>query len=190
MTLTAAKFPSPFPLLVMLLALLWAAPSAHASKCEAQGFIVSAGRAYDQAARAGTASAFANGVARYSDMNAIAMFALGSYRKLLPRAREAEYVALTRKFMGAFMLENGKNFRVGNLEVVTCTGSPSNMTVTARTADGKKVSFRIYRAGGSWLVRDMNVSGIWLVQQMRATFVGTIKRNDERIEALFTYLNR
>jgi ABC-type transporter MlaC component len=34
----------------------------------------------------------------------------------------------------------------------------------------------------------MKVSGIWLVQQMRDAFAGTIRRDNGGIEALFRYL--
>lgn len=175
-------------LLVALFALLWPAPSALAAKCAAEAFIVGAGRTYDQAARSGSAAAFANGVARYSDMRAIALFSLGRYRKLLPKNREGEYIALTKKFMGEFMLEYGKDFRVGTLKVQDCSGPDSNLLVVAKTSGGDKVSFRVARSGGGWTVRDMNVSGIWLVQQMRSTFVGTISRNNGDIGGLFKYL--
>lgn len=151
---------------------------------------MSAAKAYDQAARAGSAAAFANGVDRYSDMRAIALFALGRYRGLLPKAREAEFIRLTKTFMGRFMLENGRNFRVGKLQIVECSGSGANITVTARTASGGKVSFRLAKTGSGYTVRDMRANSIWLVQQMRSTFVGTISRNDGDIDALFKYLKR
>ena len=151
---------------------------------------MSAGKAYDQAARAGSAAAFANGVDRYSDMRAIALFALGRYRGLLPKAREAEFVRLTKSFMGRFMQENGRNFRVGKLQIVECSGSGANITVTARTASGGKVSFRLAKTGSGYTVKDMRANSIWLVQQMRSTFVGTISRNDGDIDALFKYLKR
>lgn len=175
-------------LLLALIAMLWAPPQARAKSCPAESFIVSAGRTYDQAARSGGAAAFANGVARYSDMRSIALFALGRYRKQLPKNREGEYVALTKKFMGEFMLEYGKDFRVGTLQVQDCSGPPSNMLIIAKTVDGDKVSFRVAKSGGGWQVRDMNVSGIWLVQQLRSTFVGTISRGNGDIDELFKYL--
>ena len=175
-------------LFLALFALLWPAPPANAAKCAAEAYIIGAGRTYDQAARSGSAAAFANGVARYSDMRSIALFALGRYRKELPKGREGEYIALTKKFMGEFMLEYGKDFRVGTMQVQDCSGPPSNTLITARTSGGDKVMFRVAKSGGGWVVRDMNVSGIWLVQQLRSTFVGTISRANGNIDELFKYL--
>ena len=191
MTLSIPQSPALRRLPILLLALftlLWPAPPANAAKCAAEAFIIGAGRTYDQAARSGSAAAFANGVARYSDMRSIALFALGRYRKELPKGREGEYIALTKKFMGEFMLEYGKDFRVGTLKVQDCSGPPSNTLVVAKTSGGDKVSFRVAKSGGGWVVRDMNVSGIWLVQQLRSTFVGTISRANGNIDELFKYL--
>lgn len=174
----------------VLLTLLMLPAPASAATCPAAATIISAGKTYDQAARAGSATAFANGVARYSDMRAIALFALGRYRKDLPIAREAEFVSLTKSFMGRFMLEYGKDFRVGTLQIIDCTGPASNMTVTARTSGGDRITFRVYKAGSRWMVRDMRVSGIWLVQQMRSAFVGTLSRTKGDMEELFKFLRR
>ena len=177
-------------LLAALALLFFTLPSHAAGTCAAASFVMSAGKAYDQAARAGSAAAFANGVDRYSDMRSIALFALGRYRSLLPKAREAEFIRLTKTFMGRFMLENGRKFRVGKLQIVECSGSGANITVTARTASGGKVSFRIAKTGSGFTVKDMRANSIWLVQQMRSTFVGTISRNEGDIDALFKYLKR
>ncbi len=165
-------------------------PASAAPKCEAATFVINAGKTYDQAARANSASAFANGVARYSDMRSTALFALGRYRKLLPKAREGEFIALTKKFMGEFMLENGKDFRVGTMTITECSGSGGNIRVTAKTSSGDTVAFRIAKTGSGFTVLDMRANSIWLVQQMRSTFVGTISSHNDDIDALFKYLKR
>jgi ABC-type transporter MlaC component len=188
------RSPAWIRLAAVLLLLLAAAMSgsatreAQAASCDAAAFVISAGKAYDQAARAGTVTAFANALSKYTDMRTTAMFALGKYRKQLPKARESEYLALTRKFMGEFMVEYGKGFRASSLSVVDCSGSASNMTVNARLESGGKVIFKLNRNGSSYLIRDMNIKSIWLVQQMRSTFVGTLNRAGGDFEELFEYL--
>ena len=177
-------------LLVAVALLTFSLPGNAAIKCDAASFVIGAGKTYDQAARIGSAAALANGIDRYSDMRSFAMFALGRYRGKLPKSREAEFVRLTKTFMGKFMQKNGKNFRVGTLNVVGCSGSGSNITVNARTAAGASVSFRLAKTGSGYIVRDMRANSIWLVQQMRSTFVGTINRNNGDIDALFSYLKR
>ena len=177
-------------LLVAFALVIFSLPGNAATKCAAASFVIGAGKTYDQAARIGSASAFANGVDRYSNMRSISMFALGRYRGSLPKTREAEFVRLTKTFMGKFMQKNGKNFRVGTLSVVGCSGSSSDITVNARTAAGASVSFRLSKTGSGYSVRDMRANSIWLVQQMRSTFVGTISRGNGDIDALFSYLKR
>ena len=177
-------------LFVTLALLAFTLPSHAAGTCPAASFVISAGKTYDQAARARSASALANGVDRYSDMRAMAFFALGRYRGLLPKGREAEYVGLTKSFMGRFMLQHGGDLRIGTLKIVECTGSGGNITVTARTSNGKAVAFRIAKSGSGFAVRDIRAGSVWLVQLMRSNFVDIIRRNQGDIGALLKYLKR
>ena len=173
---------------LVTLALLMAAPQAGAGTCDAAAFVASAGKAFDRAAQTGSATALATAIDRFADMNAIAMFSLGRYRNLLPKTREREYVSLTRKFMGSFMLEYGAELRAGKLQVIDCSGPPSATTVNAKLEGGGGIAFKVYRGGGGYRVRDIKVRGIWLVQQMRSNFVGTITRGEGDIDELFEFL--
>jgi ABC-type transporter MlaC component len=157
------------------------------TKCEAAGFVKNAGQAYDRAASSGSASAFASAAARYSDLRALSLFALGRYRKDLPKSREAEYLKLTRQFIGETLRNHGSGFEGTSLKITECKQSGGNLVVTARTSGGTKVIFRLSRAGGGFTVKDINMKGVWLVQQMRSTFVGTINRTGS-IDGLFKYL--
>ena len=60
--------------------------------------------------------------------------------------------------------------------------------VSTRMSNGKKIIFKLYRTRRGFLVRDVNVSSVWLAQQLRSTFVGVIRRNNGDINALFKYL--
>lgn len=155
--------------------------------CHAAGFVRSAGEAYDRAARSGSAAAFANAAARYSDLRSLSLFALGRHRKDLPKSREAEYLKLTRQFIGETLKIHGRGFRGSSLEVIDCKVSGGNVIVTARASGGTKVIFRLARTGGGYTVKDINMRGVWLMQQMRSTFVGTINRTGS-IDGLFAYL--
>lgn len=169
--------------------LAFASPQAVANPaCEAASYVESVGEAYDRASRSGSSSAFATAAARFTDLRALSLFALGRYRKDLPKSREGEYLALTRKFIGEFMADNGKGFRASELQVVNCRKSGSTILVDARLSTGGKVMFRLSQRGGSYRVQDVNMRGIWLAQQLRSTFVGTISRTGS-IDELFKYLN-
>jgi ABC-type transporter MlaC component len=188
-TYTSPRFYHLLQLWFSLLLLCLAIPQAEAaSNCPAESFVMSAGRAYDQAARARSPSAFASAASRFIDMDAAALYALGRYRNLLPKSRQAEYFRLTRNFMGGFMLKYGKDFRAANMRIVSCTGGSSNMTINAILGNGDKVAFRVYRSGGGYQIRDMRISGIWLIQQLRSTFVGTISRANGDIDELFKFI--
>lgn len=161
--------------------------SARADSCPAEGFVKSAGQAYDRAAASGSPAAFASAADRYSDLRSISLFALGQYRKDLPKAREAEYLRLTRKFIGDTLKRHGSGLRGGNLDILDCAPSGGGYLVTTRSASGSKIVFRLAKSGGGFTVRDVNMQGIWLAQQMRSKFTGTISRTGS-IDGLFAYL--
>lgn len=131
--------------------------------------------------------AFSGVAARYADLRAVALFALGPHRGSLPKAKEAEYVALTRVFIGKFMARHAGKFQGTDLEVTGCTTSGKLTVVHTQLASGKRVIFRLTRAGGGYLIQDINVSSVWLAQQLRANFIGVIRRGGD-IAALFAYL--
>ena len=172
---------------LLMLGFAMAGGAVAEQKCAAAAFVKSAGQAYDRAASSGSASAFASAAARYSDLRSLSLFALGRYRKDLPKSREAEYLKLTRQFIGQTLKTHGSGFQGANLTITDCKQSGGNLVVTARTSGGTKVIFRLARAGGGYTVKDVNMKGVWLVQQMRSTFVGTISRTGS-IDGLFRYL--
>ena len=147
----------------------------------------SAAQAYDRAAASGSTAAFASAASRFSDLRSISLFALGQYRKDLPKSREAEYLSLTRKFIGDTLKRHGSGLRGGKLEILDCTSSDGGLVVTTRSASGKKIVFRLGRAGGGYTLKDVNMQGVWLAQQMRSKFVGTIRRTGS-IDGLFAWL--
>jgi ABC-type transporter MlaC component len=176
--------------LVFLFILLLGAclSSATAKACEASAFITNAGNAFMGAARVHSASAFSGATSRYTDLRGISMFALGPHRKLLGKAREAEYLALTRTFIGSFLAKYSNRFSGSGMTIKDCVSSTHALTVSTRLSNGKKIIFKLYKTRRGFLVRDVNVSSVWLAQQLRSTFVGVIRRNGGDINALFKYL--
>lgn len=164
-----------------------AAGPAMADKCPAAPFVQNAGEAYDRAASSGSPAAFASAAARYSDLRSISLFALGRYRKDLPKSQEAEYLDLTRQFIGRTLKKHGSGFRGTTLTITDCVNSSGGVMVTARTSSGSKVIFRLAAGGGGYTVKDVNMKGVWLAQQMRSTFTGTIERTGS-INGLLAYL--
>lgn len=175
-----------FAALVAIAFMALAVPSsAFADKCPAESFVKRAGQAYDRAASSGSAAAFANAADQFSDLRQLSFFALGQYRKDLPKSREAEYLRLTRNFIGNTLKKHGGGLG-GDLDVVDCASAGGGLVVTARSAAGRKIVFRLGKAGGGYTVNDVNMQGIWLAQQMRSKFTGTVSRKG--IDGLFAYL--
>lgn len=156
--------------------------------CEATTFITNAGNAMMGAARNGSPRAFSGVASRYTDLNDIAMFALGPNRGSMSDAQKAEYVALTRGFIGRFMARHASKFSGSGLKITGCSGTKNTLIVNTQLSGGKKIIFKLYRTRRGYLVRDVNVSSVWLAQQLRSTFVGVMRRNHGNFAALFKYL--
>jgi len=176
-------------LFILLLGASLSSATATAA-CPAAAFIANAGNAFVGAARIRSASAFSGVTARYTDLRGISMFALGPHRRLLSKSRESEYLALTHGFIGRFMVRYSSRFSGQGMIIKDCVGSTNALTVSTRLSNGKKIIFKLHRSKRGFLVRDVNVSSVWLAQQMRSTFVGVINRNGGDIDALFDYLRK
>jgi phospholipid transport system substrate-binding protein len=155
--------------------------AASAATCPAEGFIQNAGAAFMGAARSGSAGAFTGAAARYADLNSIAMFALGPYRKNLPKGREGEYVALSKKFMGQFMAQYASRFSGSSIKITSCNGN----VIGTKLSSGQSLTFRLH---GGRRIADVSVSGIWLAQTMRSRFTGVIKSHGGDVGALMSWL--
>ena len=103
-------------------------------------------------------------------------------------AQKAEYVALTRGFIGRFMARHASRFSGSGLKITGCSGTKNALIVNTQLSGGKKIIFKLYRTRRGYLVRDVNVSSVWLAQQLRSTFVGVMRRNRGDFAALFKYL--
>jgi phospholipid transport system substrate-binding protein len=163
---------------------------AAASTCPAENYIQSAGEAFMNASRRGTGAAFSTAASRYADLHGLALFALGNFRKYLPKSRETEYVARTRTFMGNFMAEYGSKFAGNSIAVTSCNEAAGGLTVGTKLSTGQVIVFRLQKTGGSYRVKDVSVSAIWLAQTMRNKFTRIIKENNGDVEALISYLGK
>lgn len=164
--------------------------SAQAGSCPAEAYVQSAGAAFMSAARRGTPSAFSSAASRYADLRGLALFALGNYRKDLPKSREAEFVSNAQNFMGGFMAEYGSHFSGNSMSITSCNESAGGLTVGTKLSTGQTLTFRLRKAGGSYRVQDVSVSSIWLAQTMRNKFTRVIRENNGDVGALISYLGK
>ena len=163
----------------MIVGTLAFAPAAFAMDCPAQGLVQDAADAFAKASRLHSANAFAASAGRFTDMRALALFALGSYRSQLPVAMETKYVGLAKIFMGRFMAQNSGQIGNSKLTIVAC----SPQAVSARMGDNS-IYFKL--AGSR--ITDVTVSGISIAHAMREKFVGIISDNGGDVNALIRYL--
>jgi ABC-type transporter MlaC component len=156
--------------------------SGLATSCPAANIVRDAGRALIGAAHRSSASAFSSVLARYADVNAIAMFALGQYRGALPAGRRSEYVAKTQRYISRFLVENSGPFKSSpNLAIETC-----DVNLVETSLDGQ--SKMLWRLSGA-RVRDVRVSGVWLALELRSKFTDIVRRNHGDISALLDFLS-
>src|SRR5688572_27889419 len=88
------------PAFIWLFALCGLIGNAQAASCPGENLVRSAAASFAAAKRANSAAAFSAAIGRYADANALALYALGPYRKSLPESRKAAYLSQTRAYMG------------------------------------------------------------------------------------------
>lgn len=86
------------------------------------------------------------------------------------------------------MLKHARRFSGDGLSITSCTGGSRSLVVKVRLKGGQSVVFRIHKTRAGYRVQDLNVSSVWLAQQLRSTFTGVIRRNDGDIGALLQFL--
>lgn len=180
------------PILVVaaVAALAFSSPanSRAAETCAAAPFIDSAARALMKASEGRSPHAFSSAVARISDINGIALYALGPYRAKLPKARQAEYFRRTRAYIGRFLAENASRFNGNGITINSCKGANGALVVDSRLSGGERIIWRLAGRGGAYRVEDVSVQKIWLAQQLRTNFVHMIRTSGNSVEALIDQL--
>jgi phospholipid transport system substrate-binding protein len=158
-------------------------PPAHAATCAGAGIVEDAANAFLAAARNGSASAFGSALSRYTDVDALAFFALGKYRKDLPADRRGEYVKNAHRYMSEFLADHAGRFEGGSgLTIENCSGN----LVQTSFSGGSGI---VWKVSGS-LIQDVKVSGVWLAPQLRQKFLGIIRQNHGFVTSLLDYLAR
>jgi phospholipid transport system substrate-binding protein len=168
------------PAMIWLFALCGFASGVQAAACPGENLVRSAAASFAAAKRANSAAAFSAAISRYADVNALALYALGPYRKNLPDSRRAAYLSQTRAYMGRFMKKHSHRIVQTNLKVVSCSGG------IIKTSNGEReISWRV--SGGR--IRDVGSGGIWLAVQMRSKFVRIIRNGGGNIQAIFDMID-
>ena len=177
----------------ILLGTLSFAVPAHAATA-AESFVNSVGNSVIEAARNGSQETFRNVLRASADVETIAVFSLGSYRKSLDAGRKSEYVGLVETYISRVFSENAARLAGESLEVTGSQEAADSVIVKSllKYADGRSVAvnWRLVKRGGAFKIFDVNVDGIWLATTQKTNFVSVLKQNNGDIGALLTYLKQ
>lgn len=149
--------------------------------CADANLVQSAAQSFAAASQTHSPAAFANAIARFSDVNSIALFALGPFRSKLPPARQQEYFGKVRAFMGRFFADHAGTFANASLQIESCAGNQIRSM-----ASGREI---VWRTSGA-RVGDVEVDGVWLAEELRSKFVSVIDNRQGNIESLFKFLEQ
>jgi phospholipid transport system substrate-binding protein len=177
---------------ILLGTLSFALPAKAATAAES--FVSSVGNSVIEAARNGSQENFRNVLRASADVETIAVFSLGSYRKNLDAGRKAEYVGLVESYIARVFSENAARLAGESLEVTGSQEAADSVIVKSllKYADGRSVAvtWRLVKRGGGFKIFDVNVDGIWLATTQKTNFVSVLKQNDGDVGALLTYLKQ
>ena len=177
---------------ILLGTLSFAVPTKAASAAES--FVSSVGNSVIEAARNGSKETFRNVLRASADVETIAVFSLGSYRKNLDAGRKAEYVGLVETYIARVFSENAARLAGESLEVTGSQEAADSVIVKSllKYEDGRSVpvTWRLVKRGGGYKIFDVNVDGIWLATTQKTNFISVLKQNNGDIGALLTYLKQ
>ncbi len=176
----------------LLSALLLAGTTQAASDPEA--FVTSVGNNVLDVARQGSEDGFRSLLRANADVETIAVFSLGAYRKNLSAGQKPEYVSLVEAYISRVFTQNAQRLAGKSIEVTGSQKAADSVIVKSnlRYDDGHSVPvvWRLVNRGGSYKIFDVNVDGIWLATTQKTNFVAVLKQNNGNIDALLAYLKQ
>lgn len=129
---------------------------------------------------------------RNANIRAVARFALGKYRRRMPRELMPEYYRLVLDYIAGLFVYYRRDLAAQDIRAVKSHARGKWTTVETQLVfpGGKKTQalWRIYTGGGPLRVGDLNIKGIWLSLRMRDKFVSILDRSKGDFTALMRYL--
>ncbi len=129
---------------------------------------------------------------RNANIKAVARFALGKYRRRMPKALWPEYYKLVLDYIAGLFVYYRKDLAARDIRAIKSHARGKWTTVESELifpGDGKsKVLWRVYTGGGPLRVGDVNIKGIWLSLRMRDKFVSILNKSKGDFDALMRYL--
>ncbi len=127
-----------------------------------------------------------------ANIQAVARFALGKYRRRMPKDMMPEYYRLVLDYIAGLFVWYRKDLAAQSIRALKSSKRGKWTTVdTELVFPGGKTSrarWRIYTGGGPYRVGDLNIKGIWLSLRMRDKFVSILNQSKGDFNALMQYL--
>jgi phospholipid transport system substrate-binding protein len=158
-----------------------------AATCPQSSVAERAGKDMIDAAKSGSPAAFSRALGKYADMDSIAMFALGKYRKQLPAGKQSQYVALTTDYVSRTLNDFRLKFRAESISIRDCSGDTIESVIFFLGGKGNQPV--LWRIKGS-KVADVNVQNVWLAQLLRTNITGILDKNDGNFGKLFDEMKK
>lgn len=130
---------------------------------------------------------------RNSDINGIARFALGRYRKELPRSKKSRYNKAILNYVASLFVVYADDFVGSGVKIKASRKNGKFVLVDSAVSmsSGSKTPLRWrLRANSSYQkIADINFRGIWLSLRLRDEIVSVLNRNKGDFDALIAHLH-
>ena len=127
----------------------------------------------------------------HANMNSVAIYSLGPYRRKLPTNMKARYQRLVKAYVAGLFVYYASDFKGRKLTIRNSRKSGKSTIIDSRIdfpGSSKPVKWRVYQRGNRYNVTDVNIRGIWLSIQMRQKFTQILKRNKGDFTHLLAFL--
>lgn len=131
-----------------------------------------------------------------ADMERIAVFALGQYRKTPTAEQQGEYLKLVRDFIVKVYVTRLSDYNDEKLDIIGAKAKGDKQAIVQseiRFANGREpvtVDWWLVKNDGDFKIFDVNVVGIWLAQEQRSTFTSVIRNNGGDFNSLLDHLRK
>ncbi len=180
---------------ILLIATCVVTPSRADAADPAVSYMRRAANALIDAQRKGSAGAFSRVINAYGHVPAIALFALGNFRRQLPRGKRRTYYSGMTRFIGRYAANEAPKYPVARVKF-PAAGIRDGRTVLVDSQvvlkDGSTYDVRwmLLPNRGGFKVRDAQVLGFWVSPFLQTLFENYIKENGGNVNALVTVLSR
>lgn len=146
--------------------------------------------------KAAREAAFAKLLDDNADMNRIAAFCLGQFLRTPTAAQKDEYVKLFDNFVVKVYVTRLSDYHDEKVQITGSQLKGSNQALVqsqitfTNGRDPIQITWWLLKKDGGYKLFDVNVVGIWLAQEQRATFTSVINNHNGDFNALLDHLRK